>query len=97
MQSSQGTFQIDPIGMGSMGDDDLMNAFGADTEDLGVDDGIGGLFDWGDPDDIGGPSSPIDGGHGLGTGHLDSPGGSRQIGFDSAAPRVRISSVTSSS
>ncbi|KAI1293681.1 Mediator of RNA polymerase II transcription subunit 13 [Halotydeus destructor] len=63
MQSSQGTFQIDPIGMGSMGDDDLMNAFGADTADLGDDDGLGGLFDWGDPDDPTMPVSPGEGGH----------------------------------
>lgn len=87
-QSSQGSFQIDAIGAG-LGDDDLLQALGGtDTDDLGMGDDGMNLFDWGDPDDPV-PVSPGDGGHGFASGMPDSPG-SRQVGFDGSASKVRV-------
>ncbi|RWS28447.1 Mediator of RNA polymerase II transcription subunit 13-like protein [Leptotrombidium deliense] len=44
-QSSQGTFPIDPLGP-NIGEDDLLQALGADGDELGVDDGINDIFGW---------------------------------------------------
>ena len=75
--SSQGNFQNDAP---NLGEDDLLSALGGgDDGDLGVDDGMGDLFNWTDD-----PPSP---GLGLGSprhhgmAHTDSPE-SRQAGFD---------------